>query len=183
MQKAFFQTWKHLPFALGRLSKMCELATHCRSLPSEACSTLHSSQMLFRNRSLPLDPHSLSVPSTFKAFIYWVSLAWRTSNLSMYSLQYIFIVVRAYVCWRKLKMECMTERCPTDLQNEFCTSSFIKTAPSSKVKLLRLLLFCVLKTQRFDWVLVFHIDFKSWTPNVGVFFQEQGGQGGFIHCS
>lgn len=36
---------KHFPSLetlLGTLSKMCEFSTHCHSLPSEACSSLHS---------------------------------------------------------------------------------------------------------------------------------------------
>lgn len=147
MQKAFFQTE-------NTYLLVWEDYLRCVSLPpTVALYHLRSAAACSRPKAvqqpLPSDPHSLSVPSSFKeAFIYRMPLAWRTSYPIFQCTAYIFIVVWAWAHWRGLKIfsECRTEWCSKDFQNEFSTPSLIKTALSYKVKLLWPL-FCILKVQ------------------------------------
>lgn len=86
--------------------KMCELATHCHSLPSKARRGFAVIRRLLSGApSCPSHPHSLSAPSTFKeAFIYRMPLAWRTSCSISSGASSIVIVVRPWAYWRGLKV-------------------------------------------------------------------------------
>ena len=89
MHQAFFQTWKHLPFALRSLSKMWEYATHCCSLPSKACSSRSCSVTPSCLQILTASPRS---QLSKMHFIYWMPLAWRTSYPIFQCSAYIFRV-------------------------------------------------------------------------------------------
>lgn len=117
-----FPDWRHFPFALGRLSKMCEFATHCRSLPSErpaaACSHPKAVQQ-------PLPPVRSSLPLCTVKFqrSVWLLNAFGLKdilhpNLSVYCL-YLYSSSGLSLLEDGIFAEWRTGWCSADFQNEF----------------------------------------------------------------
>lgn len=134
-RKAFFQPENTCLLPRKDYLKMCELATHCRSLPSKARRGFAVIRGLF---SEPLPAPQILTASLHrqlskKHFIYRMPLAWRTSCSIFSGASSIVIVVWPWAYWRGLKVvffsfsvECGTEGCAKDFQNEFGTSSLYR---------------------------------------------------------